>query len=104
MSREQVQYLLGTPTLQDVFHSDRWDYPYYYQPGTGKPEKRLFTVWFDGDFLERWRGDAQPDRQPHEQFDSGAFTPQPAEPFDEGYFPSPMETPDGELPSPEPLL
>ena len=104
MSREQVQYLLGTPTLQDVFHSDRWDYPYYYKPGTGKPEKRLFTVWFDGDYLERWEGDAQPNRQPHEQFDSGAFKPTPAEPFDEGYLPSSMEIPDGELPSPEPLL
>lgn len=75
MSREQVHFLLGTPTLQDVFHSDRWDYPYYYRPGTGKPELRNFSVWFNGDELVRWGGSPQPDRQPYEQFDAGAIKP-----------------------------
>ena len=72
MSREQVRFLLGTPTLQDIFHSDRWDYPYYNQPGYGEPELRRFSVWFDGDFLARWEGDEQPDRQPFQRFDTGA--------------------------------
>lgn len=64
MSREQVRYALGTPTLQDIFHADRWDYPYYNQPGYGKPEKRLFTVWFENDELVRWEGSEQPNHQP----------------------------------------
>lgn len=72
MSREQVRFLLGTPTLQDVFRSDRWDYPYYSKPGYGEPELRRFSVWFEGDHLVRWEGDPQPDRQPYEKTDSGA--------------------------------
>lgn len=72
MSREQVRFLLGTPTLQDVFHSDRWDYPYYSKPGYGEPERRRFSVWFEGDTLVRWDGDPQPDRQPYQATDTGA--------------------------------
>jgi len=64
MSREQVRYVLGTPTLQDIFHADRWDYPYYNKPGYGQAEARHFTVWFENDILVRWDGDEQPDYQP----------------------------------------
>src|SRR5690606_25233476 len=71
MSREQVRFLLGTPTLQDVFRSDRWDYPYYNKPGCGDPEQRRFSVWFEGDTLVRWEGDAQPGRQPFQSHDTG---------------------------------
>ena len=72
MSREQVRFVLGTPTLQDAFHANRWDYPYYSKPGYGPQEERRLTVWFDGDVLTRWEGDAQPDRQPFEKADTGA--------------------------------
>lgn len=72
MSREQVRFLLGTPTLQDIFRSDRWDYPYYSKPGYGDAEQRRFSVWFDGDYLVRWDGDTQPDRQPFQKTDTGA--------------------------------
>src|SRR5699024_4304983 len=71
MSREQVQYILGSPTLQNVFRDDRWDYPYYHKPGYGEVEHRKFTVWFDGDYLVRWAGDDQPTRQPFEKSDTG---------------------------------
>ncbi|TEA78754.1 outer membrane protein assembly factor BamE [Allopusillimonas ginsengisoli] len=71
MTREQVRYILGTPTLQDIFHSNRWDYPYYNNPGYGDDQQRKFTVWFDGDNLIRWEGDQQPDRQPFQKADTG---------------------------------
>jgi len=71
MTRDQVRFILGTPTLQDVFHAQRWDYPFYNQPGYGKDELRKFTVWFDHDRLVRWAGDEQPDRQPFQKIDSG---------------------------------
>lgn len=71
MSREQVRYILGTPTLQNVFRTDRWDYPYYNKPGYGSAQQREFTVWFDDDTLTRWSGDDQPDRQPFEKADTG---------------------------------
>lgn len=77
MSREQVRFLLGTPTLQDIFRSDRWDYPYYSKPGYGEPETRRFSVWFEGDSLVRWEGDAQPDRQPYQKTDTGADSSEP---------------------------
>jgi len=72
MTREQVRYILGTPTLQDIFHASRWDYPYYNKPGYGKEEERRFTVWFENDVLTRWDGDQQPDRQPFQKADTGA--------------------------------
>src|SRR3546814_13609863 len=66
MTREQVRFILGTPTLQDIFRTNRWDYPYYNKPGYGEEEKRQFTVWFEGDTLVRWEGDDQPDRRSEE--------------------------------------
>ena len=67
MTREQVRFALGSPTLTSVLHSDRWDYPYFYQPGFGTAQHREFTVWFENDRLARWEGDAQPDLQPFQQ-------------------------------------
>jgi len=67
MTREQVRFVLGSPALASVLHADRWDYPYTYQPGTGQPQKRLFTVWFEDDRLARWAGDDQPEVQPFQQ-------------------------------------
>lgn len=64
MTREQVRFILGTPTLQDVFRANRWDYPYYNKPGYGAADNRHFTVWFENDLLVRWAGDQQPDHQP----------------------------------------
>lgn len=75
MTREQVRFILGTPTLQDIFRSDRWDYPYFHKPGYGKEEERKFTVWFEGDSLVRWEGDEQPGRQPFQRTDTGGEIP-----------------------------
>jgi D-xylose transport system substrate-binding protein len=46
MTREQVRFALGSPTLTSVLHANRWDYPYYYKPGYGDAQERKFTVWF----------------------------------------------------------
>jgi outer membrane protein assembly factor BamE len=64
MTREQVRFVLGSPTLTSVLHADRWDYPYYFKPGYGSPQERKFTVWFQDDKVVRWQGDKQPDVQP----------------------------------------
>ena len=29
LNKEQVKFLLGTPTIMDIFHNDRWDYIFY---------------------------------------------------------------------------
>lgn len=72
MTREQVRYVLGTPTLQDAFHANRWDYPYYNKPGYGNAQERRFTVWFENHLLVRWEGDQQPDYQPFQTPDQDA--------------------------------
>lgn len=48
MTRDQVQFLLGTPMLKDPFHSDRAHFHYYLdtQRGFRSMERRL-TVYFD---------------------------------------------------------
>jgi len=71
MTRDQVRFLLGTPTLQDIFRDDRWDYPYYSKLGYGGEELRRFTVWFKDNLLDRWEGDPQPNRQPFQRVDTG---------------------------------
>lgn len=64
MTREQVRFALGSPTLTSALRADRWDYPYYFKPGYGTVQERKFTVWFENDRLVRWSGDEQPDLQP----------------------------------------
>jgi len=64
MTREQVRFALGSPTLTSVLHSNRWDYPYFFKPGYGTSDERKFTVFFENDQLVRWEGDAQPELQP----------------------------------------
>ena len=57
MTRSQVRFVLGSPLVTDMFHSDRWDYVYTMQK-QGKPEeRRRLTVIFDGDKLATLEGD-----------------------------------------------
>jgi outer membrane protein assembly factor BamE len=72
MTREQVRFALGTPTLTPVFHSDRWEYPYYLKPGYGDTQERRFTVFFENDVLVRWEGDEQPRVQPFQDPDQAS--------------------------------
>lgn len=47
MTRAQVRYLLGTPMIQDVFDTDRWDYIYYFKRGyVHRPIESRVTVFF----------------------------------------------------------
>ena len=63
MSRQQVEALLGTPSIRDPFHHDRWDYTATERTGRrGRVEKRNFVVHFEGDAVSRWEGDYFPDR------------------------------------------
>jgi len=58
MTRKQVEFLLGTPTLKDPFHPNRWDYVYELIPGDGsKVKHNKVSVFFDGDKVVGARGD-----------------------------------------------
>jgi len=60
MSRSQVRFVLGSPTLRDVFHDDRWDYPYTEGVGSTPEEYKYLSVFFDNDQLVRVAGDLHP--------------------------------------------
>lgn len=57
MTRDQVRFILGTPLVADIFHAERWDYVYRFQPGKGAVQQRRLTVYFDNDKLARVAGD-----------------------------------------------
>lgn len=77
MTADQVRYALGSPTLTNVFHPNRWDYSYYFKPGYGEPVLRKFVVWFDDKgLLSHWEGDAQPNFQPSDYETQQQWTPQ----------------------------
>jgi outer membrane protein assembly factor BamE len=57
MSRAEVRQLLGTPLLADMFHTNRWDYVFYFKRGsTAVVQQRDFVVLFEGDTVASWSG------------------------------------------------
>ncbi|MGJ9420109.1 outer membrane protein assembly factor BamE [Massilia sp. CMS3.1] len=55
-TREQVRFLLGTPLLTDMFHADRWDFPFYLARGNGELTTSRVTIFFKDDVVERFEG------------------------------------------------
>ena len=61
MSREQVRQILGTPLLASFFHANRWDYVFEFKRlGEKISKERRVTVFFDGDKVTKFNGDALP--------------------------------------------
>jgi outer membrane protein assembly factor BamE len=56
MTPAQVRFVLGTPLLTDVFHADRWDYPFRLKKGSGEIISSRVTVYFENDRLARIEG------------------------------------------------
>lgn len=56
-TRDQVRFILGSPLVADMFHSDRWDYVYRFRPGRGEVQQRTLTVFFQDNKLTRVAGD-----------------------------------------------
>ena len=53
MTRAQVRYVLGSPTISDAFHGNRWDYMYLLEHDGKVIEKQNMTLYFEGDNLAR---------------------------------------------------
>ncbi|MFN3701925.1 outer membrane protein assembly factor BamE [Thermomonas sp.] len=63
MDRQQVMVLLGTPSIRDPFHHDRWDYVSSQRIGrTGAPVVKTMTLWFENGQLARWEGEYFPEQ------------------------------------------
>jgi outer membrane protein assembly factor BamE len=72
MTKSQVEYLLGTPMIADIFHPDRWDYIYYLIPDYGERQRRHVALFFEGDKVARIEEDdipppAEPSPEEEEQ-------------------------------------
>ncbi|MBI5625936.1 MAG: outer membrane protein assembly factor BamE [Nitrosomonadales bacterium] len=53
MTKPQVRYVLGSPTINDAFHGNRWDYVYRLERRGKATEKQNMTLYFEGDNLVR---------------------------------------------------
>lgn len=63
MSQDQVRFILGTPLLGHVFHTDRWDYVFMFKHPSGRTELRHVTVHFDKDQVASIDADPLPLRE-----------------------------------------
>ncbi len=63
MSKQQVMGLLGSPSISDPFHDQRWDYTTTQRTGrTGPAERKNLVLHFENDTLVRWEGDYFPEQ------------------------------------------
>jgi outer membrane protein assembly factor BamE len=67
MNKRQVQFVMGSPLLNDAFHEDRWDYIYQLRIGDETLRDRRFSVYFENDKLVRYEGDYEPNDQTPEE-------------------------------------
>ena len=63
MDKRQVMTLLGTPSIRDPFHHDRWDYTASQRIGrSGAPTVKNMTLHFENDALASWEGEYFPEQ------------------------------------------
>jgi outer membrane protein assembly factor BamE len=64
MSKQEVVALLGTPSIADPFHSQRWDYTASEQDGRTQytPEIKTLTLVFNGNSVASISGNYFPDQ------------------------------------------
>lgn len=63
MDKQQVMALLGSPSIADPFHQQRWDYTASQRTGRrGRTEIKNLTLWFESDTLARWDGEYFPEQ------------------------------------------
>ena len=63
LSKQQVAGLLGTPSIQDPFHAQRWDYSATERTNRrGTTTGKTLSLHFENDTLVRWEGDYFPEQ------------------------------------------
>ncbi len=56
MTRDQVRFVLGTPLMTDIFHADRWDYPFRLARGNGEVIESAVVVHFKEGVVASFEG------------------------------------------------
>ena len=62
LTKRQVYALLGSPSVQDPFHQERWDYVATVSKRGGDTEVKNLILTFDGDALASIEGDYFPEQ------------------------------------------
>ena len=63
MDKRQVSTLLGSPSVADPFHHNRWDYVATQRTGrVGKTEVKNLTLYFENEQLAKWEGEYFPEQ------------------------------------------
>jgi outer membrane protein assembly factor BamE len=52
MTRDQVRDILGAPMLTDIFHADRWDYPFTIRRKGVEAQRRNVVIGFAGNVVK----------------------------------------------------
>lgn len=78
MTRSQVRFIMGTPLIQDSFHSNRWDYFYQMRKDGRIIEQRRVILEFENEGLVRVRGDVIPAGSGQQDLATPATTPESA--------------------------
>lgn len=58
MDKGQVRFILGTPSISDPFHKNRWDYIFTLATDAGKKEANHIKVIFENNRVVRFTGTA----------------------------------------------
>jgi len=56
MSKDQVQYVMGTSLLQGGFENNRWDYIFYYRDPDARVRQSAITLYFVNNQLTEING------------------------------------------------
>jgi outer membrane protein assembly factor BamE len=83
MRKDQVQFILGTPMLMDMFHANRWDYIHTMKKGHAKMEKTRLSLYFTDDELTNIIGDRRPGVAVKENRDKNAIITVPIKDYEE---------------------
>lgn len=59
MPSKTVRFIMGTPSIQDVFHQNRWDYVYTLQQARNNREQQHIVLFFENDRLTHVEGNVQ---------------------------------------------
>ncbi len=83
MNKRQVLFVLGTPSVMDPFHQDRWDYVQTFSRRGSDMVRRTVTLRFENDLLTDIIGREDPfgatiDETPGDADEVATFTKKPA--------------------------
>jgi len=60
MTKEQVEFVMGSALIKDTFNKDRWDYIYSIKRGDRIFKNERLTIYFENETLAYFTGDFVP--------------------------------------------